>query len=82
MGLSRKDYHVTLTAEDDHEVYKGVTSLFASMSREDLIERVCELGEDGLDHAIISAREDPQIVSWPFRMLTYVRNADKSSNAS
>ena len=62
MGLDKKEYHITLSEDDDHNQSKGIGSLLGNTSREDLVATICELGEEGIDHAIVGARREVDLV--------------------
>ena len=62
MGLPRKEYHITLTEENDHGVSKGIGSLFKGMSREDFVDKLMGLGADGIDHVIVACRDELDLV--------------------
>jgi atypical dual specificity phosphatase len=62
-GLGRKEFHITLSDEDDHKISKGVPALLASCSREELLATAEHLGEDGMDHTTVACWGDPSLVS-------------------
>ena len=40
MDLEKKDYHITLSEDDDHELSKGIGSLLRATSREKLVASI------------------------------------------
>lgn len=58
LGLPKKDYHITVTPNDIHEVKKGISSLLHPIS----VQAVAELGEDALDHVIVASNDCPELV--------------------
>lgn len=63
VGLGKKEYHVTLSEDDDYEICKGVASLSNAMKLDEFVTTVERLGEDGLDHTIVACRDQPGLVS-------------------
>lgn len=55
-GLKAKDFHVTLSETDDHEVDKDIDSLLRSSSAGEVVEMLKVAGEDALDHAFVAAK--------------------------
>jgi atypical dual specificity phosphatase len=62
-GLENKEYHVTLSLKDDHELVKGVGSLRSSMSHREILDMAVSLGEEGMDHTILGCWGDLMLVS-------------------
>lgn len=49
-GLGKKDYHVTLSDGDDHELDKSLTGWAQAIGDEAVLDCTKHLGVDGLDH--------------------------------
>lgn len=55
-GLPIKEFHMTLSGEDDWDAVKGVPSLLSGGSdRMVVLQQLIELGEDGMDHAVVAS---------------------------
>lgn len=57
-GLGRKDFHITLSETDDWEVRKGIGSVLGRVGEEELVKRVEELGELGMNHVVVACKDD------------------------
>lgn len=69
LGLQKKEYHVTLSNEDDHdhELGKGVGALLATTDdRDGIVENVIGLGEDAMDNMVVGCWGDLSLVSRKF----------------
>ncbi|KAL1412984.1 hypothetical protein Q8F55_000733 [Vanrija albida] len=80
-GLGCKEYHVTLSAEDDHTVPKGVGALAAADSAA-LLEQLSALGEVALDHAALACEgpfiAERMVADYPDSYRGYARLADST----
>jgi hypothetical protein len=69
LGLRKKEYHVTLSNEDDHELAngKGVGALLAtSDDRDGTVDKVVSMGEDAMDNMVVGCWGDLSLVSRKF----------------
>jgi len=55
LGLEVKDFHITLSDEDEHGIDKSLGSI--PLSRDDILERIGAMGETALDHAFYSVKD-------------------------
>lgn len=55
LKLPRKQYHMTLTENDDHAADKGLDALVRAVGHEAVVQELG--GEAGLDHAVVAADE-------------------------
>ncbi|WVQ83964.1 hypothetical protein IAT38_006109 [Cryptococcus sp. DSM 104549] len=84
MGLKKKEYHITLSDENNHDISKGVQSLLATMTRDELVAIGPQLDESGMDHMIVGCWGDVTlqldlseqfVVSYPDSYKGYLRLA-------
>lgn len=45
LGLQKKEYHVTLSNEDDHDIGKGISTLLATTDRDGTLDKVISMGK-------------------------------------
>jgi hypothetical protein len=77
LRLQKKEYHLTLCDEDDHDHIngKGISALLVSADdRDGIVEKVIGLGEDAMDNMVVGCWGDLSLVSRQFhsRSLVYV----------
>ena len=58
-GLGAKQFHITLSASNNHHAQKGIESL--QISAEELVNNVQGLGVDGMDHVVVAAGSIPTV---------------------
>lgn len=70
LGLPRKEYLITLSDENDHDIGKGVPTLLARADGESILEKVISMGEDAMDHLVEGCWGDLSLVSMvsPFQL--------------
>lgn len=79
LGLEEKEFHVTLSAADAHDIPKGISQLPLD------IDEIAELGLDGLDHVFLAAPSwhtsiaERMVIDCPANFKGYVRLAAVSS---
>jgi hypothetical protein len=69
LGLQKKEYHLTLSNEDDHDHIngKGISALLVSADdRDGIVENVIGLGEDAMDNVVVGCWGDLSLVSRQF----------------
>lgn len=69
LGLQKKEYHLTLSNEDDHDHIngKGISALLVSADdRDGIVENVIGLGGDAMDNMVVGCWGDLSLVSRKF----------------
>ncbi|WOO76683.1 Dual specificity protein phosphatase 23 [Vanrija pseudolonga] len=85
-GLPKKEYHITLSAEDDHGVPKGVGALASAHGADVVLEQLASLGETALDHASLACDDasfraqiaERMVADFPDSYKGYARLAEAS----
>lgn len=56
LGLPPREFHITLSTENDWNAAKGVPSLLSGgVDRSTLLQRFLGLGEEGMDHVVMAS---------------------------